>query len=278
MFLNDNRTLLFTTQTANTHRPDKVWRFDIVDFAAAASGASDRQARATLMYHEADERFHLALWRSRSGGAGMPLARRPACPPARLLPACPTHRRTPTWPTFTLALTCHLHRPCTSLGSHASPTLRDVAQLSPHIMPCHATLDRADSIIFLRGGSETTQYLMYMPASTTDAAANFTMLAPPVSTSISRCLHLRMHAFGSAVCVVAMGTRAFEGECTERSCRPPALLYFLAVVLDTICTALLCRASAASASTPGTSIRCPDLPCSALHPCAAGARPAVHCA
>lgn len=58
VFLNDSRTLLFTTQTEDTHRPDRVWWLDV-----GRSGA--RQPR--LLYHEPDERFHLGLWRSRSG-------------------------------------------------------------------------------------------------------------------------------------------------------------------------------------------------------------------
>ncbi|KAL4457576.1 hypothetical protein ABPG75_012441 [Micractinium tetrahymenae] len=101
-FLDDSRTLLFTTQTSDTHRPDKVWRVDAAAGPARARGGR-RVYQAALMFHERDERFHLALWRSRS-----------------------------------------------------------------------------DATIFLRGSSETTHYLLYLPSNATGEGANFTMLAPPV--------------------------------------------------------------------------------------------------
>lgn len=101
VFLDDSHTLLFTTQTSDTHRSDKLWRLDL-------EGRSDGDARRqsahspTLLHHEPDERFGLSLWRSRS-----------------------------------------------------------------------------DAVVYLQGSSETTHYLLYLPANST-AADNFTMLAPAV--------------------------------------------------------------------------------------------------
>lgn len=46
---------------------EQVWRVDTAASAAAA-GAVRRVLKAALVFQEPDERFHLALWRSRSGG------------------------------------------------------------------------------------------------------------------------------------------------------------------------------------------------------------------
>lgn len=44
----------------------------------------------------------------------------------------------------------------------------------------HCCAPCADAIVYLRGGSDTTHYLLYMPANSTGSAANFTSLAPKV--------------------------------------------------------------------------------------------------
>ncbi|KAI3425089.1 hypothetical protein D9Q98_008467 [Chlorella vulgaris] len=64
VWLNDNRTLLFTTLTEDTHRADKVWSFDAMsDPSRLPHGL---RFSPQLLYHEPDEAFHLGLWRSRS--------------------------------------------------------------------------------------------------------------------------------------------------------------------------------------------------------------------
>jgi oligopeptidase B len=64
VFMSDNRTVVFTTLTAATHRPDKVWWFDL---DAAAAPVGKRPHKPQLLYHQPDERFHLGVWLSRSG-------------------------------------------------------------------------------------------------------------------------------------------------------------------------------------------------------------------
>ncbi|PSC72656.1 protease 2 isoform A [Micractinium conductrix] len=105
VFLSDSRTLLFTTLTLDTHRPNRVWRYNVAAQPTVAGRHKSRVHQPSLVFEEGDERFHLLLWRSRSEAA-----------------------------------------------------------------------------IFLRGSSETTHYLQYLPASGAahGTAANFTVLAPAV--------------------------------------------------------------------------------------------------
>ncbi len=66
---------------------EQVWRVDTIA-GPATSGSGKRVRRAALVYHEPDERFHLALWRSRSGGDWFSGAGRFLRTTAEIIPAC----------------------------------------------------------------------------------------------------------------------------------------------------------------------------------------------
>lgn len=70
MFLSDSRTLLFTTLTLDTHRPNRVWRYNVAAQPTVAGRHKSRVHQPSLVFEEGDERFHLSLWRSRSGTLG----------------------------------------------------------------------------------------------------------------------------------------------------------------------------------------------------------------
>lgn len=59
VFLNDSTTILYTTQTTDTRRPNKVWRYTLLE-------GNNKQRQPELLYEEPDESFHLAVWLSRT--------------------------------------------------------------------------------------------------------------------------------------------------------------------------------------------------------------------
>ncbi len=63
-FQSDSAVLLFTSQTADTRRADKVWRFRLG--LPITEGQAGVQANPQLLYTEEDEAFHLSLWKSRT--------------------------------------------------------------------------------------------------------------------------------------------------------------------------------------------------------------------
>lgn len=131
--------------------PRQVWWVDL------GSGTARRAAprEAHLLYHQPDERFHLRLWRSRSGGwASCCLC----C--GRCGSGSQCHTATCT--------------PC------CAPSRPDVSP--PSSLSCRSIT--ADALIYLQGSSETTQYLLYLSASASlgsAAPANFTVLVPAAS-------------------------------------------------------------------------------------------------
>lgn len=143
--------LLITTLTAHTRRADKVWRLRLGGTRGGTSGGGGLEL--DLVWWERDEAFHLNLWISRTGApvysAGAAAAAGERCACSACLPACqPAPARTP--------------------GPRAAPP------------PWPPAL--AEALAYLRGRSETTDKLAYMPLGAGPgcqaAAANFSQLAP----------------------------------------------------------------------------------------------------
>ena len=107
--------------------PLQVWLFHLWSTPTKA-GRTDSHRRVVryvprLLYQEKDEAFHLGLWRSRSGAHGVT-----------------------GWGGCLAAPTC---------GGHTAHLL--LTQASPCCIP-----RTSDSIVYLRGSSDTTHYLYYM--------------------------------------------------------------------------------------------------------------------